>query len=264
MILLLLACKDAVVGELRVTEVHPEPLDTTGQWLEISYLHRSKSILLGGKQLTVAGQTIELPDVELGPGEQLVVGTPDVDTAVVPVDLEADFDLSQGATVTLLEGTEVIHTLETADLPYDAGSSAARDPELDDGPESWCMSWEVGEGDFGTPGSLSGECRCRVEFTFHYVHATDPALDIHGEEGIVFRTDGQFTVPGTSGEYTRTSDELGQHVSWAYEETGIGYRGTRPYGSDAFVDQPIDLPDDNEEFVSGTWSSTGICVAISG
>lgn len=264
MILLLLACKSSVVGELRVTEVHPLPLDTPGQWLELTFLDRKDTVSLGGTDLSIGGEILSLPDVDLGPGERFVIGTADVDTAVVPVDLEASFDLTTEPTLTLRRGTEVLHSVEVAELPYDEGSSATRDPERADDEDPWCMSWEVGDGDFATPGELAGACRCRVEFTYHFQHVTDPALDIEGEEGIVFLADGRYTVPGTNGVYERTSDALGQHVAWTYEETGISYSGTRPYGSDAFVDQPITIPEDIEDFVSGTWSSTGLCVAIGG
>lgn len=262
MILLLLACNDRVAGDLRVTEVHPLPLDTPGQWFEVSHLHRSEGTDLGPIELTVSGNPIELPDVELGPGERLLIGTAEVDTDVIALDLVADFALDDTTTLDLSRSGEPIFSLDLDGLDYGLGSSAARYAERGDESYNWCMSWESSDGDFATPGEHAGSCSCRMEFTYRFRHVTDPALDLEGSEAVVFDGDGTFQVPGESSPYERTSDAAGQHLTWAFEATGIRYRGTRPYGTDGFVDQPIEIPESVEDYSSGTWSSTGLCVEL--
>lgn len=230
-----------------------EGVNSPGSWIELSQLHRTQSRKLGGVTVDIAGTVVELPDVELASGETFVIGTADVDGA----DLTAAFSLAGTPSITIEQGGEVVHQVDTdAGWPFGPGSSVSRDPEVADGRSAWCLTWEAGEagGDFATPGVLNGPCLCSLPFDFEYRHVADPGLNLRGSEVIELQSDGVFVLPGETGTVERSADASGQSIEWTYT-TGIVYRGTRGFGTVDFVDQPIEIPPAITDYTSGTWSA---------
>ncbi len=163
----------AVAGDVQITELHPRPdaaPGPEGQWIELQNRSDRRVPLQGWRVENAAGQQIQLPPLDLGPGERLLLaGSADpAQTGGVEADLAWD-----PAAFRLDPATELLRLWADdrviSGVPYDGawpvalGRALALDPtasaaEARD-PASWCPAAEPWAGaDAGSPGLENPWC----------------------------------------------------------------------------------------------------------
>lgn len=243
-----------VPEELHLAELMIAPLHDDAVWIE----------LLNQRPTTIDGADIEvelswgrltLDEVgTLEPGEVVVFGQGGGLTLDVP-DLAID---PVGDTVILrVEGAEVDRvTWDPGTWPSPEGASITRSPSWvpTDDPVGWCDAWTAQpDGDFASPGERNLGCGCAFPYDFELVQQVPPNQVVSGSVEIRFAGDGTFEGDGDAGPAMRWTDPGGQHLEWVFS-TGVTYRGTRGFGDDRWVDQPIEVPPSVGDYV-GSWTS---------
>lgn len=243
-----------VPEELQLAELMIAPLHDDVSWIELLN-QRSTAIEGADIEVELSSGVYTLDEVgPLAPGDAVAFGRGPGLALDLP-DLSID---PAGDTVVLrVQGVEIDRvTWDRANWPAPEGASITRTPSWvpADDPLGWCDAWTPQpDGDFASPGVRNLGCGCALPYDFELIQQVPPNQVVTGSVEIRLAGDGTFEGDGDTGPAERWTDAGGQHVEWVFS-TGVTYRGTRGFGDDRWVDQPIEVPPSVGDYV-GSWTS---------